>query len=34
MMLVGRYFEESTLLRVAYACETAMLYPVRITRPA
>jgi amidase len=28
MMLVGRFFEESTLLRVGHACETAGIYPV------
>lgn len=28
MMLVGRFFGESTLLRVAHACETAGIYPV------
>jgi amidase len=28
MMLVGRFFEESTLLRVAHVCETAGIYPV------
>ncbi len=28
MMLVGRHFDESALLRVAHACETARIYPV------
>ncbi len=28
MMLVGRFFEESTLLRVAHVCENAGIYPV------
>jgi amidase len=32
MMLVGRYFEESTLLRVAHAYEAQGIYPVG--RPA
>jgi len=34
MMLVGRFFDESTLLRAAHACETARLYPLGSTRPA
>jgi amidase len=34
MMLVGRFFEESTLLRVTHACETAGIYPVGHTGPA
>ena len=33
MMLVGRFFEESTLLRAAHACETAGIYPVGHTGP-
>ena len=34
MMLVGRFFDESTLLRVAHACETAGIYRVGRPRPA
>ena len=34
MMLVGRFFEEGTLLRAAHACEKAGLYPLGHSRPA
>jgi len=34
MMLVGRFFEESTLLRVAHVCETAGIYPLGRAGPA
>ena len=34
MMLTGRFFDESTLLRVGLACETAGMYPIGRTPPA